>query len=272
MPIRLDLHEDPAVIGISHLVKLDRLAVVGRLILVWSWASRQSTDGHIPFATRKDVDRVAEREGFAEAMNAVGWINETPAGGITVPNFDRWLGESAKKRLELSRRVSKTRYQNVTKKCYNLSLSMSSHSSSGNEIGGAGERKGGAENDFASEVSRHASVGSPEWFADWAARHALRFSFRRPDDPATLAGWWLILSKIEPTKDELEKASLALAESDKQTKGRPEHPKLLKSIVLASRKSAPTPARILGPVRTDAEFEEIKRKLAIHREQRKTWG
>src|SRR5262245_59127038 len=99
LPIRLDLHEDPAVLGISHAVKLDRLCVVGRLVQVWSWASRQSIDGHIPFAMREDVDRVAEREGFAEAMNAVGWINETPAGGITVPNFERWLGESAKKRL-----------------------------------------------------------------------------------------------------------------------------------------------------------------------------
>jgi hypothetical protein len=278
IPVRLDLQEDPAVIGIALAVKLDEFSVVGRLLRLWSWASSQTRDGCISFVTPEKVDQIVSRTGFCSAMHKVGWLRAIDGGGIEFPNYERWMGEAAKKRMDsiLRKRASRSvlRVSDVTKNCDKsvtpISLSNCPLSSSEKGLGDAGEREGEKAVDFAAEVSRFVSVAAPAWFGQWAANHARRFSFRRPDDPETLAGWWLILFSIEPTQEELDKASLALAGSDKQPKGRPEHPNALKAIILGSRRR--TLPRIHGPAKTDAEFEEIRRKLAQQREQRKTWG
>jgi hypothetical protein len=99
--MRTNLADDPAVIGIAALTKLDRWSVVGRLHAVWSWADAHSVDGFMPFVTPQIVDEKAGRKGFAAAMAAPGisWLS-VEAGGIRFPNFGRHNGESAKVRAE----------------------------------------------------------------------------------------------------------------------------------------------------------------------------
>ena len=96
--MRMDLADDPAVIGISTATELDGFAVVGRLHKLWSWADRQSRDGHAPSVTEMWIDRYVERDGFAQAMVNVGWL-EFKNGGVLFPNFDRHNGQNAKKRV-----------------------------------------------------------------------------------------------------------------------------------------------------------------------------
>ena len=110
--MRTALAEDPAVISIASKLDMEEFAVVGRLHQLWSWADHQSRDGHASGVTQKWVDRYLERDGFAAALVEVGWliIDDT---GITLPNFDRHNGETAKTRALGSKRKQKER-GNVT--------------------------------------------------------------------------------------------------------------------------------------------------------------
>lgn len=106
--MRCDLAEDPAVIDIAARTGLDEFAVVGRLQALWSWADGQSRDGHAAGVTASWVNRKVQRDGFAEAMAEVHWLEITEKG-ITFPNFGNHNGETAKTRALGKNRKQKQR-------------------------------------------------------------------------------------------------------------------------------------------------------------------
>lgn len=106
--MRIDLAEDPAVIGMAESLGMDEFAVVGRLHVLWGWADSQSRDGHARGVTEKWIDRKVQRDGFAAAMAAAGWLL-LGDGGIEFPNFDRHNGETAKQRGLAANRKKKSR-------------------------------------------------------------------------------------------------------------------------------------------------------------------
>jgi hypothetical protein len=110
--MRIDLAEDPAVIGMADALGLDEFAIVGRLHALWGWADSQSRDGHASSVTGKWIDRKMQRDGFAAAMVAAGWLMLTD-GGVEFPHFDRHNGETAKQRGLAANRQKKSR-ENVT--------------------------------------------------------------------------------------------------------------------------------------------------------------
>ena len=97
--MRQDLHDDPAVIGISSRTGIDEDSVVGKLHRLWCWADKHTADGTAPGITPKWVDRYVYHTGFAEAMVAVAWL-EFSDFGVIFPRFDRHNGESAKARAD----------------------------------------------------------------------------------------------------------------------------------------------------------------------------
>lgn len=112
--MRVDLAEDPAVIGIAARLGLDEFSVVGRLQALWSWADGQSRDGHADGVTAAWVNRKVQRDGFAEAMVEVGWL-AIEDGGISFPNFTNHNGETAKTRaLGKNRQQKKRASEEVT--------------------------------------------------------------------------------------------------------------------------------------------------------------
>lgn len=106
--MRLDLAEDPAVIAMAAALDVDEDLVVGKLHRLWSWADRQSRDGHATGVTEKWIDRFIRFPGFAATMVAVGWL-EIDKAGIRLPNFDRHNGETAKTRALGAKRQQKAR-------------------------------------------------------------------------------------------------------------------------------------------------------------------
>jgi hypothetical protein len=106
--MRIDLSEDPAVIGMAEVLGLDEFAVVGRLHVLWGWADSQSRDGHARGVTEKWIDRKVQCDGFAEAMAGAGWLLVTD-GAIEFPHFDRHNGETAKQRGLATNRKKKSR-------------------------------------------------------------------------------------------------------------------------------------------------------------------
>ncbi len=106
--MRIDLRDEPEVMGIARNTGLDRDCVVGKLLRVWGWLSRISRDGSAT-ASRDDVDDIARHAGFSESMTNVGWLSET-ANGLLFPNFDRHNSQSAKVRAENTRRQNMSRF------------------------------------------------------------------------------------------------------------------------------------------------------------------
>ena len=129
IPMRLDLYEDPAVTYMAERIGQREEVIVGYLHRIWAWASRQCHDGCVRNVTASSLGRVTSLPDFPDLMAEAGWLefgtDEQGRAYIRFPNWDRWLGESAKKRLSASRRKQKERVTqmsqevvtNVTKVC-----------------------------------------------------------------------------------------------------------------------------------------------------------
>lgn len=98
--MRTDLTHDPDVISISQMTGLDEFAVVGRLHRFWSWVDANSDTGIITGVHPDWIDKFLDAPDFAEAMVATGWLIVSAPDCFSIPKFDRWMGESAKKRLQ----------------------------------------------------------------------------------------------------------------------------------------------------------------------------
>lgn len=94
---RVDLHEQPEVVGIARGLGIDVDAVVGKLLRFWRWADRVTETGDVPHVDTDFIDEITRHKSFAEAMIRVGWL-ERADGGICIPHFDRHNGKSAKHR------------------------------------------------------------------------------------------------------------------------------------------------------------------------------
>jgi hypothetical protein len=95
--MRHALLQDPSVFSIGAEVGLDTFGVIGRLLAVWCWADTHTETGLVRGATCPQVDAVAQREGFAVAMQNAGWLRVSERG-IEFPAFTRHNGNSAKRR------------------------------------------------------------------------------------------------------------------------------------------------------------------------------
>ena len=95
--MRVDLRDDPAVFKLAEILCVEELHVIGSLFCFWSWVDKHAVDGRVDGATSRLIDKVSMTPGFADALVAVGWL-DIDENGVTMPNFQRHNGESAKER------------------------------------------------------------------------------------------------------------------------------------------------------------------------------
>ena len=116
--IETRLPQKPEVMQLAFILGIDELHVVGHLVLFWSWCDGQmSRECPVVIGTKKGLDRAACRDGFADAMIAVGWlISEPTKNGVSfqIPNMDHHLSKSAKTRATEAKKKEKQR-SNVLK-------------------------------------------------------------------------------------------------------------------------------------------------------------
>lgn len=93
-------------------LRLDQDAIVGKLIRVWSWADQNSVNGSAVKVSAAFLDRLTAKKGFAAAMRSVGWLSGED-GNLSLSNFERHNGETAKARAETNRRVANHRQRNA---------------------------------------------------------------------------------------------------------------------------------------------------------------
>jgi len=97
--------DKPEVFAIAARLGIDPDAVVGKLMRVWSWFDTHTVDGNAAGVTPELLDRIAGATGFVTAMQESGWV-VVSENGVSLPNFDRHNGETAKKRALTAKRVA----------------------------------------------------------------------------------------------------------------------------------------------------------------------
>jgi len=101
------LHK-PEVFEMASDLGIDPDAVIGKLLRVWDWFDDQSSDGNAPVTVRALLDRYSGVTGFTDSMEAVGWL-VVDGDTMTLPNFGRHNGQTAKARALTAKRVSKSK-------------------------------------------------------------------------------------------------------------------------------------------------------------------
>jgi len=106
--VRKDLPTDPSVIAVAAQLGESEDSVVGKLVRLWSWADSALADGNARGVTFSWIDRYVGVTGFAQSLASAGWLTET-SDGVSIPHFDRHMGQSAKMRALSANRAQKHR-------------------------------------------------------------------------------------------------------------------------------------------------------------------
>jgi len=104
--------DKPEVWAIATELGIDPDAVVGKLLRVWAWFDSHSEDGNAPSVTSALLDRNCGVTGFVTAMVNCGWMIQRD-GILSLPNFERHNGQTAKSRVLTAKRVAKHKKSNA---------------------------------------------------------------------------------------------------------------------------------------------------------------
>jgi len=105
LKIETNTPDKPEIWAIADALQIDADAVFGKVFRVWRWFDEHTEDGNARGVTFSMIDRIAGVTGFAQAMADTEWLIKHE-GSISLPNFDRHNGQSAKKRANTAVRVA----------------------------------------------------------------------------------------------------------------------------------------------------------------------
>jgi hypothetical protein len=108
IPWEIGLERKREVLRMAVKLGLPATDVAGRCMVVWAWAQDQTEDGIVEGVSPAMVSAATGLPGIAEAMAEEGWL-VWDGRFLTCANWDRWNGESAKKRVKNAERQRKYR-------------------------------------------------------------------------------------------------------------------------------------------------------------------
>lgn len=97
--------DKPEVWMMANSLGIDPDAVVGKLLRVWGWFDQQTEDGNAPTVSKMLLDRLVGVSGFCQCVIDAGWMMDD-GSILTLPNFDRHNGKTAKNRATTAKRVA----------------------------------------------------------------------------------------------------------------------------------------------------------------------
>ncbi len=104
------LPDKPEVLAMCAITGMDPDTIVGKCFRVWRWFDQHTREGNANGVTLVTLAyAIGNGEGslkFLQAMKTVGWVVEDETG-VSLPNFDRHNGETAKTRALTAKRVAK---------------------------------------------------------------------------------------------------------------------------------------------------------------------
>jgi hypothetical protein len=90
----------PEVMLLADTLDISHYEAVGHLVAFWQWVDlNMSPECPQVKGTKKGLDRVAGRDGFADALVSVGWL-EVQDGVVCIPGYEVHLSKSAKERAK----------------------------------------------------------------------------------------------------------------------------------------------------------------------------
>lgn len=106
----------PEVLRIADRLGIHPDHAFGLCVRFWFWCDDQLARGYAQGVTPAMIDVALGCVGFAQIALDVGWLRER-SGRISIPNFDRHLSKSAKKRASSGERMRLSRSKN---RCANV--------------------------------------------------------------------------------------------------------------------------------------------------------
>jgi hypothetical protein len=104
------LPQKPEVLELVDATGLDTDQVVGRLLMLWGWASLNCEDGQARISVRLLARAVGGDESFWLAVQDVGWLEvDAESGTVAIPGWDRRFSNAAKSRALSTSRAEKQR-------------------------------------------------------------------------------------------------------------------------------------------------------------------
>jgi hypothetical protein len=110
IPRQKGLNRKQEVLDIARATGKDRRWVADVLMEFWEWCDAELIEGHADNRKVSDLVELIQGtdEGFWIAVISAGWLRVTRKG-LAIPNFERWLGRSAKRRLQDAERKRQSR-------------------------------------------------------------------------------------------------------------------------------------------------------------------
>ena len=104
----------PEVLQLSELLQIHIDQAFGLCVRFWCWCDDQLHSCHAPRVTNVTLDAVLGHPGFSDALLKVGWLR-VRSDSLEIPNFDRHLSESAKKRALSGERKRRERVEKASR-------------------------------------------------------------------------------------------------------------------------------------------------------------
>ena len=92
------LPRHPKVVRMASALKADRFRIVGGRVSAWCLFDEYPADGVLRGYTPETLDDLTGFPGLAQAMLAVGWLQQPEPETLVMPEFETHNGQSAKRR------------------------------------------------------------------------------------------------------------------------------------------------------------------------------
>ena len=108
IPIRASLYRAREIIRLASAMDCNKCEALGACVSFWLWATSETEDGHLSDCSQGVIDDAVGIQGFAQHLIEVGWLEED-GEGMFIPNYDRYMGRSAKQRVLAAERARQSR-------------------------------------------------------------------------------------------------------------------------------------------------------------------
>jgi len=105
LKVEKETPDKPEVFAVAALLGITPDEVFGKCFRLWRWFDSHTTKGNAASVTKALLDSLVNRSGFCDALESVGWL-VCKGSEVSVPNFDRHMGKSAKQRGLTAKRVA----------------------------------------------------------------------------------------------------------------------------------------------------------------------
>lgn len=106
--VEITTPDKPEIVAAARICGTTEEAAFTAFFRLWVYFDSHTATGFLPGITIDDLDKRAGLKGFGRAMEQVGWIVQD-ARGISITNWNRHNGDSAKSRALNQKRMQRNR-------------------------------------------------------------------------------------------------------------------------------------------------------------------